>query len=215
MIKTLVFDLGGVLIDWNPRYLYRKLIDDENDIDSFLSQVCNPEWNVKQDAGRALAVATAERIALYPKKKSLIEAFYDRWEEMLGGEISESVEILRELKNRGASLYALTNWSAETYPIAEERFVFLQWFEATLVSGVEKMAKPDPAIFYLLLNRYELKAQDCLFIDDSMINIEAAARIGFETHHFRTAGGLRQELTAANLLQAPGISQPGKTRVFD
>ena len=210
-----MFDLGGVLIDWNPRYLYRKLIDDENDIDSFLSQVCNPEWNVKQDAGRALAVATAERIALYPKKKSLIEAFYDRWEEMLGGEISESVEILRELKNRGASLYALTNWSAETYPIAEERFVFLQWFEATLVSGVEKMAKPDPAIFYLLLNRYELKAQDCLFIDDSMINIEAAARIGFETHHFRTAGGLRQELTAANLLQAPGISQPGKTRVFD
>ena len=200
MIKTLVFDLGGVLIDWNPRYLYRKLIDDENDIDSFLSEVCNPEWNVKQDAGRALAEATAERIALYPEKKSLIEAFYERWEEMLGGEIGETVEILRELKNKGESLYALTNWSSETYPIAEERFVFLQWFEATLVSGVEKMVKPDPAIFHLLLNRYELQAQDCLFIDDSKTNTEAAARIGFETHHFESAARLRQKLIAANLL---------------
>jgi len=208
MIKTLVFDLGGVLIDWNPRYLYRKLIDDENDIDSFLSEVCNPEWNVKQDAGRALAEATAERIALFPEKKSLIEAFYDRWQEMLGGEIGETVAILRELKNKGESLYALTNWSGETYPIAEERFTFLQWFKGTLVSGVEKMAKPDPAIFHLLLNRYELKAQDCLFIDDSMANIEAAARIGFETHHFRTATGLRQELTAANVLQAPTLANP-------
>jgi 2-haloacid dehalogenase len=200
MIKTLVFDLGGVLIDWNPRYLYRKLIDDENDIDSFLSEVCNPEWNVKQDAGRSLAEATAERIALYPEKKSLIESFYDRWQDMLGGEIGETVEILRELKNKGESLYALTNWSGETFPIAEERFDFLQWFDGTLVSGVEKMAKPDPAIFHLLLNRYELKAQDCLFIDDSKTNTEAAARIGFETHHFESAAGLRQKLIAANLL---------------
>ncbi len=200
MIKTLVFDLGGVLIDWNPRYLYRKLIDDENDIDSFLSEVCNPEWNVKQDAGRSLAEATAERIALYPEKKSLIESFYDRWQDMLGGEIGETVEILRELKNKGESLYALTNWSGETFPIAEERFDFLQWFDGTLVSGVEKMAKPDPAIFHLLLNRYELKAQDCLFIDDSKTNTEAASRIGFETHHFESAAGLRQKLIAANLL---------------
>jgi len=200
MTKILVFDLGGVLIDWNPRYLYRKLIDDEGDINLFLSEVCNSEWNVKQDAGRALAEATAERIALFPEKKSLIEAFYDRWEEMLGGEINETVEILRELKNKGESIYALTNWSGETFPIAEERFDFLQWFDGTLVSGVEKMAKPDPAIFHLLLKRYELQAEDCLFIDDSKTNIEAAARIGFETHHFKSAAGLRQELIAANLL---------------
>jgi len=200
MTKILVFDLGGVLIDWNPRYLYRKLIDDEADIDFFLSEVCNSKWNLKQDAGRALAEATAERIALFPEKKSLIEAFYDRWEEMLGGEIGESVEILRELKNQGESIYALTNWSGETFPIAEERFDFLQWFDGTLVSGVEKMAKPDPAIFHLLLKRYELQAEGCLFIDDSKTNIEAAARIGFETHHFKSAAGLRQELIAANLL---------------
>jgi len=200
MTKILVFDLGGVLIDWNPRYLYRKLIDDEADIDFFLSEVCNSKWNLKQDAGRALAEATAERIALFPEKKSLIEAFYDRWEEMLGGEIGESVEILRELKNKGESIYALTNWSGETFPIAEERFDFLQWFDGTLVSGVEKMAKPDPAIFHLLLKRYELQAEGCLFIDDSKTNIEAAARIGFETHHFKSAAGLRQELIAANLL---------------
>ena len=200
MIKTLVFDLGGVLIDWNPRYLYRKLIDDENDIDSFLSEVCNAEWNVQQDAGRALAAATAERIALFPQHRTLIEAFYDRWEEMLGGEIDQTVEVLLELKNKGETLYALTNWSGETFPIAEARYDFLQWFDGTLVSGVEKLAKPDPAIFRLLLNRYELQAQDCLFIDDSKTNIEAAAGIGFETHHFRTAAGLRQELIAANLL---------------
>ena len=200
MTKILVFDLGGVLIDWNPRYLYRKLIDDEGDINLFLSEVCNSEWNVKQDAGRALAEATAERIALFPEKKSLIEAFYDRWEEMLGGEINETVEILRELKNKGESIYALTNWSGETFPIAEERFDFLQWFDGTLVSGVEKMAKPDPEIFHLLLKRYELRAEDCLFIDDSKTNIEAAARIGFETHQFKSAAGLRQELIAANLL---------------
>ena len=200
MTKILVFDLGGVLIDWNPRYLYRKLIDDEGDINLFLSEVCNSEWNVKQDAGRALAEATAERIALFPEKKSLIEAFYDRWEEMLGGEINETVEILRELKNKGKSIYALTNWSGETFPIAEERFDFLQWFDGTLVSGIEKMVKPDPAIFHLLLKRYELRAEDCLFIDDSKTNIEAAARIGFETHHFKSAAGLRQELIAANLL---------------
>ena len=200
MTKTLVFDLGGVLIDWNPRYLYRKLIDDEDDIDLFLSEVCNAKWNVQQDAGRALAEATAERIALFPQQKSLIEAFYDRWEEMLGGEIDQTVGILRELKNKGETLYALTNWSGETFPIAEARYDFLQWFDGILVSGVERLAKPDSAIFQLLLNRYQLQAENCLFIDDSKTNIEAAARIGFETHHFKSAAGLRQELIAASLL---------------
>jgi len=200
MKKTLVFDLGGVLIDWDPRYLYRKMFDDEGDIDIFLSEVCNSEWNVKQDAGRALAEATAERVALFPEKKSLIESFYDRWEEMLGGEMGETVDILRELKAKDETLYALTNWSGETFPIALQRFDFLHWFEGTLVSGDEKLAKPDPAIFHLLLNRYNLQAQDCLFIDDSKINIEAASRIGFETHHFTSAQELRQNLIHRNML---------------
>ena len=200
MKKTLVFDLGGVLIDWDPRHLYRKLIANEDDITIFLAEICNSEWNVKQDAGRALAEATAERVALFPEKKSLIEAFYDRWEEMLGGEITETVEILREFKTRGEPLYALTNWSGETFPIALQRYEFLQWFDGTLVSGDEKLAKPDPAIFHLLLNRYGLHAQDCLFIDDSKTNIEAAIKIGFDTHHFTSANGLRQYLTQGNLL---------------
>lgn len=200
MKKTLIFDLGGVLIDWDPRYLYRKIFDDEGDIDIFLSEVCNSKWNVKQDAGRALAEATAERVALFPEKKSLIESFYDRWEEMLGGEMGETVDILRELKAKDETLYALTNWSGETFPIALQRFDFLHWFEGTLVSGDEKLAKPDPAIFHLLLNRYNLQAQDCLFIDDSKINIEAASRIGFETHHFISAQELRQNLIHRNML---------------
>ena len=200
MKKTIVFDLGGVLIDWNPRYLYRKLIDDEGDIDIFLTEICSSEWNVKQDAGRSLAEATAERVALFPEKQSLIEAFYDRWEEMLGGEISETVEILRELKANGEKLYALTNWSGETFPVARDRYKFLHWFEGTLVSGVEKLAKPDPAIFHLLLNRFELQAEHCLFIDDSKTNIEAASKIGFDTHHFTSADELRKYLSQGNLL---------------
>ena len=200
MKKILIFDLGGVLIDWNPRYLYRKLIASEDDIDLFLSEVCTPDWNMKQDAGRALAEATAERIALFPEKKSLIEAFYDRWEEMLGGEIAETVEILGELKTRGENLYALTNWSGETFPIALQRYDFLRWFEGTLVSGTENLAKPDPAIFHLLLDRYDLQAEDCLFIDDSKTNIEAAMKIGFETHHFTSANRLRRYLNHENLL---------------
>jgi 2-haloacid dehalogenase len=200
MKKALVFDLGGVLIDWDPRHLYRKLIDDEDDIDTFLSEICTPEWNLKQDAGRALAEATVERISMFPEEKPLIEAFYGRWEEMLGGDIAETVEILRELKDRGETLYALTNWSGETFPIALQRFDFLQWFEGTIVSGTEKLAKPDPTIFHLLLDRYNLQANDCLFIDDSKVNIEAAGRIGFETHHFTSANRLRQYLTRSNLL---------------
>jgi 2-haloacid dehalogenase len=200
MTKIIVFDLGGVLIDWNPKYLYRQLIDDKDEIDTFLTDVCSPEWNIKQDAGRALAEATAERVALFPDKRSLIEAFYDRWEEMLGGEISDTVEILRELKASGEKLYALTNWSGETFPIALRRFDFLHWFEGTVVSGVEKLAKPDPAIFNLLLNRYELQAEDCLFIDDSKTNIEAATKIGFNTHHFTSADELRKYLSQGNLL---------------
>ena len=200
MRKVIVFDLGGVLIDWNPRYLYRKILDHENDIDFFLSEICTPEWNIQQDGGRSLAEATAERIALFPEKQSLIEAFYDRWEEMLSGEIVETVEILRELKAKGEMLYALTNWSGETFPIALQRFEFLQWFEGTLVSGSENLAKPDPAIFNLLLHRYNLQAENCLFIDDSKANVEAASNIGFETHHFTEASQLRRELVQKNLL---------------
>ena len=201
MRKVFIFDLGGVLIDWDPRYLYRQIIDKEDEIDIFLSEICSPEWNMQQDAGRSLADATAERIALFPGEKTLIEAYYGRWEEMLGGDMGETVEILRELKAQGERLYALTNWSSETFPIALERFEFLQWFEKTLVSGIEKLVKPNPAIFHLLLNRYDLQARECFFIDDSKINIEAATRIGFETHHFTSARKLRRSLIHNNLLE--------------
>jgi 2-haloacid dehalogenase len=200
MKKVFIFDLGGVLIDWNPKYLYRQLIDEQSEIDIFLSEVCSPEWNMQQDAGRSLAEATAERVALFPGKKTLIEAYYGRWEEMLGGDISETVEILHELRNQGERLYALTNWSSETFPIALQRFEFLQWFEGTLVSGVEKLVKPNPAIFHLLLNRYDLQAEECFFIDDSKINIEAASSIGFATHHFTSARELRENMIKNNML---------------
>ncbi len=199
MDKTIIFDLGGVLIDWDPRNLYGKLIADEGEVTAFLTNVCTPAWNAQQDAGRPLAEATAERTALFPEKKDLIEAYYGRWPEMLVGAIHETVDILRELKASGQSVYALTNWSAETFPIALGRYDFLHWFEGTIVSGDEKIAKPDPQIFHLLLNRYNLRADECLFIDDSKANIEAAKKIGFDTHHFLSPALLRQRLTGRHI----------------
>ncbi len=202
MAKTVIFDLGCVLINWDPVNLYRKLFSDKAEMDYFLTEVCNQAWNLKQDAGRTLKEATAERIALFPRHKAMIEAFYDRWEEMLDGAIEETVTILRELKAKGDPVYALTNWSGETFPVALERFDFLRWFDGIVVSGDEKLAKPDPEIFHRLLDRYNLRPQDCFFIDDSEANIAAAHKIGFDTHHFTRSSLLREHLVEDNLLQS-------------
>jgi 2-haloacid dehalogenase len=200
MRKTIVFDLGGVLINWDPRNMYRKLFDDEDEMNAFLSDVCHPQWNARQDAGETLTAATAERIAVFPDKKDLIEAYYDRWVEMLDGSIPETVDIFRELKAFGEPIYALTNWSGETFPTALKIFDFLHWFEGTIVSGDEKLVKPDPAIFYVLLERFNLNAESCLFIDDSIDNIKSANQLGFDTHHFTNPQGLRARLDADGLL---------------
>lgn len=144
---TVIFDLGGVLIDWNPRYLYRKLIADDAGIDHFLSEVCPPEWNIAQDGGRTIAEAVAEASARHPDKTELIRAYYDRFDEMLSGPITGTVAILEELHASGVPLHALTNWSAETFPIGRRRFEFLSRFRHITVSGEIRLAKPDPAIY--------------------------------------------------------------------
>lgn len=195
MIDTIIFDLGGVLIDWNPRYLYRKLIADEERMEHFLEHIAAPDWNEQQDAGRPVAEAMAELAARHPEWKAEIDAFYGRWEEMLGGTIEGTVAILRQLKEQQEQrLLALTNWSAETFPIARERYDFLNWFDGILVSGEEKLKKPDPRFFQLLFERFGVTPERAVFIDDSARNIDGARACGLHTVLFRSPQHLATEL---------------------
>lgn len=197
---AIIFDLGGVLIDWNPRYLYRKLIADESAMEQFLTEVCHPEWNAQQDHGRPFAEAIAELIAQYPAQETLIRAWWERWPETMNGAIEGTVQILGELRAAGHRLFALSNWSAETYAHAEARFEFLQWFEYVALSGRLKLSKPQPEIFTHLLERIGRPAAECLFIDDSLGNVEAARRLGMQAVQFTSPEDLRAELTARSLL---------------
>ncbi len=200
MPQTVIFDLGGVLIDWNPRYLYRKLFEDEAKMEHFLRVICTPAWNEQQDAGRPIAEAVAELTAQWPEQRALIQAFYGRWTEMLGGVIEETVEVLAALRQRSTPLYALTNWSAETFPHVENEYDFLTWFKGIVVSGREKMKKPDHRIYHVLLDRYGLNAADTVFIDDNAVNIAAAREIGLHGLPFSTAQTLRGDLEGLGLL---------------
>lgn len=204
LLSTVVFDLGAVLIDWDPRYVYRDLFPgDEAGMEAFLADVTSATWNHQMDAGKPWADAVAELVAIHPERRDLIEAYWTRWSEMLHGDIPETVAILRELRDRGeVRLFALTNWSAETFPVARERFAFLGWFEGIVVSGEEGIAKPDPAIFDLLLERYGIEAGRALFVDDRPDNVAAAEACGMVGTVFRSPELLRAELVARGLLPA-------------
>jgi 2-haloacid dehalogenase len=181
-----VFDLGAVLIHWDPRLLYRKIFQDEAEMEFFLREVATPQWNHEIDAGRSprdaireLAEASAE------KYKTAILSWVNRWSEMLGGAVEPMVNVLEHLHQQGRPLHAITNWSAETFPYAQERFEFLKRFQSITVSGKEKLAKPDPRIFELFLARNGFRATDCVFIDDAPRNVETAHALGFQTVHFQ------------------------------
>ncbi|MDQ3683126.1 MAG: HAD family phosphatase [Bacteroidota bacterium] len=200
-IKAIVFDLGGVLIDWNPSYVFDKLIEDEEKRKHFFENICTPDWNEEQDAGRPVKQATEELIAEHPDWKEAIEAFYGRWTEMLGGPIKETVDILWQIKQSGHyKLYALTNWSAELFPIALELYDFLHWFDGRVVSGEEKIRKPDPVFYQLLLDRYQLKAEETLFIDDNIRNKNAAEELGIRSILFRSPQLLKEDLIKSEIL---------------
>ncbi len=177
-VKNVVFDFGGVLIDWNQRYLYRKVFASEEEMEWFLANVCTGEWNARQDAGRPFAEGIAEAKAQYPQYSEQIEMFWSRWIEMVGGEIQENTDWLRRLKAEGYGIYGLTNWSAETLPQVMESYDFFSLFDGIVVSGEEHLLKPDPRIYRVLLNRYHLNPAECLFIDDNPQNVAAAKRIG-------------------------------------
>lgn len=194
-VHTVVFDLGNVLIRWDPRALYRKIFaGDEAAMEHFLAEVCNAEWNERQDCGRSWKDGIALAVQQHPSHEAHIRAYHERWEEMIPGAIEETVAILAELRALGIRLLALTNWSHETFPIALRRFAFLEWFEGIVVSGHELLVKPDPAIFKLLIDRYRLDPASTVFIDDSVRNVEAAVAQGLRGIHFQSAGDLRLRL---------------------
>jgi 2-haloacid dehalogenase len=200
-IDAIIFDLGGVLIDWNPSYVFDKMFDNEEDKKHFFENICTNDWNEKQDAGRPLKEATEELVAKYPDWKEYIEAYYGRWEEMLGGPIYDTVEIFRQLKESGRyKLYALTNWSAELFPIALERYDFLHWFDGRVVSGEEKTRKPFPEFYHIILNRFNLTPDETLFIDDNFRNVEAAKEIGIQSLHFTSPNQLKRQLIDLKVL---------------
>ncbi len=191
---AIIFDLGAVLIDWNPRHLYRTMFNDDAAMEQFFADTKLLQWNARQDEGHPFAEAVAELSAQHLHYEPYIRAFHEQWEVMMPSAIEPTVEILRELKERDYELYALSNWSHETYPFAFARFEFLRWFRAVVISGEVKVCKPDPRIYELILNKIGRPAQECVFIDDSLANIEAAAKLGFQAIHFQSAEQLRAEL---------------------
>lgn len=195
MINTIVFDLGAVLIDWNPEHLYRKIFNDEAEMRRFLTEICTPDWNEEQDAGRTLNEATELLVSQYPEHEENIRAFYGRWDEMLAGPIQGMVDIFRKLKDSGKyKIYALSNWSTETFGIAQERFEYLQWFDGLVISGEEKTRKPFPEFYQILFDRYNVRPEEALFIDDNYRNIEAARKLGMPSIHFKSPEQLVAEL---------------------
>lgn len=199
--STVVFDIGGVLIDWNPRYLYRKLLPDADAVEHFLSTVCTSEWNVMQDAGRSWDDAVAELTVLHPDKTELIAAYHLRWDEMVSGAIDDTVEILRTLKAQGTPTYAITNFSADKFVRARRRFDFLNAFDGVTVSGEIGLIKPDARIYEHFLRSFGLEPADCVFIDDVAKNAQAARDVGMHAIHFTTPEALRAELDAFGILR--------------
>jgi len=202
-VDAVVFDLGGVLIDWDPRYLYRTLFDgDDAAMERFLAEVTTPAWNAEQDAGRTWREAVDALIALHPDRRDVIVAYDERWAEMLGGPIDGTVDVLADLRRIGIRLAALSNWSAEKFPIARERYPFLGWFDAIVISGEVGMAKPDPRIFRHLLERTGLAAETVVYVDDAPANVAAATQLGMTAVRFRDPETLRDDLRRLGLAVA-------------
>ncbi|MDG1941172.1 MAG: HAD family phosphatase [Flavobacteriaceae bacterium] len=200
-IKNIIFDLGGVLIDWNPEYVYLEVFEgDRKKMQWFFDEICTMDWNENQDAGYPLQQATEDRVKMFPQYEEWIRMYYGRWEEMLGDSIEDTVEVLNQLlKNPDYRVAALTNWSAETFPVALDRFEFLHRFEGIVVSGAENTRKPFADIYQLTLDRFDFKAEESLFIDDNLRNVEAASNMGIHTIHFRNPKQLKIALKAMEI----------------
>ena len=198
---AIIFDLGGVLIDWNPRHIYRKLLDGDRAVEEFLLKIGFTEWNHEQDKGRPFAEAVAELSAKFPEYHDLIAAYDLRYEESLGGVIQPTVDILWRLKQAGYALYALSNWNDAKFQMVRRRYAFLDWFQSIFISGDMKLAKPDPQIYRVLLDQIGRTPDQCVFIDDAPANIAAAREIGFKTIRFESAERLKIALWQMGLIE--------------
>ncbi|HUR09826.1 MAG TPA: HAD family phosphatase [Flavitalea sp.] len=199
-INTIIFDLGGVLIDWNPDYVFKSVFNKEEEMKWFYSNICTPDWNEEQDAGRTLTEGTELLVKQFPQHEKNIRAYYDRWEEMLGGPIDGTVEIFRKLKkNPSLKFYALTNWSYETFPIALKKYEFLHWFDGKMVSGEEKMRKPFLQFYQLLIDRFKIDPTRSVYIDDNARNLPPAASLGMSTIHFKNPEQFGDEMQRLGL----------------
>jgi 2-haloacid dehalogenase len=200
-IDTVIFDLGGVLIDWNPRYLYRKIFETEEEVTWFLENICTGEWNDEQDAGRSFEDATEDLVRKHPEWELPIRAWYGRFQETIAGPVHGTVELLHQVRERGKHrLYALTNWSAQTFPWALNNFAFLHWFEGIVVSGVEKTRKPHADFYQILFDRHLINPSRALFIDDNVTNITGGRAVGLNTIHFESPGQLEEELKQMGII---------------
>ena len=199
-LTAVVWDLGAVVIDWDPRYLYRTLLPDDASVEAFLGEVCTPAWHHRHDEGRPVAEGVAELVDAFPDRAALIHAYVDRWDDMFVGEIAESVALIEELDAEGVPQYGLTNWPGEMFPRARSRFPVLGRLRGVVVSGEEGVAKPSAEVFRRLLDRYDLEVSACLFVDDAVRNVEAAAALGFAVERFTTPAGFRARLVREGLL---------------
>lgn len=194
MIRNIVFDFGAVLVDWDPRHLYGPYFGDAEKTDHFLQEICPYEWNSAADAGRPVSDVTEERVRLFPQWEKEIRMYFGQWIKMMGEQIPGMQELVEELKNRGYRLYGLTNWSAETFPLVKDNYPVFRLLDGIVVSGEEKIAKPDPGIFRILLQRYGLKPEECLFIDDNPKNVSTGESLGIRGLVFTSAAVLRSRL---------------------
>jgi 2-haloacid dehalogenase len=199
--QAVVLDIGGVLMDWDPRHLFRQVIEDEERREWFLTEVCSPDWNRRQDEGRGWAEAVAEAIAAYPDLEAWIRAFDERWIETVRGLFPDTVAIVRELSHGDVPLYALNNFSSGKWAVACEHFDVLRSFDGAIVSGEEKVTKPDPAIYRLLVDRFGLDPERTFFTDDVQLNVDAAREAGLDAHLYTDAARLREQLVERGVLR--------------
>jgi 2-haloacid dehalogenase len=203
MHKSVIFDLGGVLIDWNPRHLYRKLFPgDETAMERFLGEICTMEWHIQHDAGRPFVETCAELKLKHPGHDALIDAYGDRYQEMIAGAIDGTVVLLERLAAGGVPLYAITNYPAQAFPWAQQRFPFMTLFRDIAVSGYERIMKPEAELFRILFRRNNLVPEETIFIDDSIKNVDAARALGLQAIHFGSPDQLEQDLLRSGVLRA-------------
>ena len=194
MIRNVIFDFGGVLVDWNPRYLFLPYFGDEEKTEWFLTEICPYSWNAQVDAGRTTKELTEERVTQFPGWEKEIRMYYDRWIEMVGDAIPGMEEFVRELRDRGFGIYGLTNWSRELFPLVQDRFPVFKLMDGMVVSGEERIIKPNPELYRILLERYGLKGEECVFIDDNPQNAAGGESLGIRGILYENTGQLRKEL---------------------